>query len=187
MATRARTRRTAEERREAVLASALHEFATKGLYGASTQAIARGAGISEAYLFRLFGTKHGLYLATARRSMALIHDTMVAASAGLSGHAALQAMGAAYRRLLAENGDVLKMQSQCLVTADDPAIRAELRDRWRALTEHVERASGADSATISRFFAIGMLLNNLTSMRVFEEPEPWSQRLLDGCFGWLEP
>lgn len=181
------TRLSAAERREAVLAAALHEFATKGVHGASTQAIARAAAISEAYLFRLFETKHKLYLATAKRSMGLIYDTMVAASAGKRGEEALAAMGAAYQELLADNRDVLKMQSQCLVGADDVEIREQLRDLWRGLTEHVERVSGADAATVSRFFATGMLLNNLMSMRVLEEPAEWSQRLVDGCLGWLDP
>jgi AcrR family transcriptional regulator len=51
------TRHTAEERREAVLEAARYEFAQHGMHGASTDAIARRAGISQPYLFRLFGTK----------------------------------------------------------------------------------------------------------------------------------
>lgn len=62
------TRKTAAERRRAVLEAALREFAEKGLHGASTDVIARAAGISQPYLFRLFGTKKELYLATARET-----------------------------------------------------------------------------------------------------------------------
>ena len=40
-------RQTADERREAVLIAATHEFAVKGLHGASTEDIARAAGISQ--------------------------------------------------------------------------------------------------------------------------------------------
>jgi AcrR family transcriptional regulator len=50
------TRHTAAERREAVLAAALVAFAQGGLHGTSTEDIARAAGISQPYLFRLFGT-----------------------------------------------------------------------------------------------------------------------------------
>ena len=57
------TRQTAEERRAAVLEAARLEFARHGLHGASTDAIARGAGISQPYLFRLFGSKKALFLA----------------------------------------------------------------------------------------------------------------------------
>ena len=51
------TRQTAEERRDAVLDAATEEFAAKGYHGTSTEDIARAAGISQPYLFRLFGSK----------------------------------------------------------------------------------------------------------------------------------
>ena len=61
------TRKTAEERREEILAAALEEFGEHGLDGTSTDTIARKAGISQPYLFRLFGSKKELYLASVRR------------------------------------------------------------------------------------------------------------------------
>ena len=39
-------RKSAEERREEILEAALVEFAAHGLYGGSTEAIARAVGIS---------------------------------------------------------------------------------------------------------------------------------------------
>ncbi len=51
------SRQTADERRTAVLAAAISEFALNGFAGTSTEAIAARAGISQPYLFRLFGTK----------------------------------------------------------------------------------------------------------------------------------
>ena len=53
-------RKTAEQRRDEILDAALVEFAERGLHGASTEAIARRAGISQPYVFRLFGTKKEL-------------------------------------------------------------------------------------------------------------------------------
>ncbi len=53
-------RLTAEERREAVLEAASVEFAAHGYEGASTEKIARRVGISQPYIFRLFGTKRNL-------------------------------------------------------------------------------------------------------------------------------
>ena len=69
------TRQTAEERREAVLDAATHEFAVKGFHGASTEDIARAAGISQPYLFRLFGSKKELYLAAFARCEATSSTT----------------------------------------------------------------------------------------------------------------
>jgi len=48
---------TAAERKASILDAALVEFAERGLDGASTEAIAARAGISQPYVFRLFGTK----------------------------------------------------------------------------------------------------------------------------------
>ena len=42
-------------------------FAEKGLHGTSTETIARAVGISQPYLFRLYGTKKELFLAAVRR------------------------------------------------------------------------------------------------------------------------
>ena len=61
------TRHTADERREEMIAAALVAFADTGLDGTSTETIARQVGISQPYLFRLFGTKKELFLAAVER------------------------------------------------------------------------------------------------------------------------
>src|SRR4249919_1908166 len=60
-------RLTAVDRREAILQAAMEAFADKGLHGTSTETIARNVGISQPYLFRLYGTKKELFLAAIRR------------------------------------------------------------------------------------------------------------------------
>ena len=50
------TRMTADERRDAIVAAGVEEFAAGGLVGASTEAIAKRAGVSQPYVFQLFGT-----------------------------------------------------------------------------------------------------------------------------------
>src|SRR5215213_2047080 len=60
-------RMTAGERRDAVIAAATEEFARGGLVGASVDSIARRVGVSQPYVFQLFGTKKELFLATVRR------------------------------------------------------------------------------------------------------------------------
>ena len=56
-------RKSAEVRREEIIEIALRHFAEGGYHGTSTEAIAREAGISQPYLFRLFRTKRELFLA----------------------------------------------------------------------------------------------------------------------------
>ena len=174
------TRQTAEERREAVLTAAAREFSRKGLHGASTDAIAKDAGISQPYLFRLFGTKKELYLATTSKAMEETYQAFERASRGKTGEEALHAMGDAYRQLI-EDRVRLQLMLQCFAAAEDPEIRDDLRRVWRDLVELVERVGGGTPEEISTFFAKGMLLNVLNAMRLFEDPTPWGDRLIAGC------
>src|ERR1700722_12815272 len=59
-------RMPAEERRQHLIAVALRLFATHGFSGTTTKAIAEGAGISEAVIFRHFRAKEDLYAAILR-------------------------------------------------------------------------------------------------------------------------
>src|SRR5438034_3941646 len=93
-------RKTKEERREEILDAAIAEFAERGLHGASTEEIARLAGISQPYVFRLFGTKKELYLAVVTRCFRETLDAFQRAAEGKRGEEALHAIGKAYGVLL---------------------------------------------------------------------------------------
>ena len=173
-------RQTADERREAVLEAAAREFSRKGLHGASTDAIAKAAGISQPYLFRLFGTKKELYLATMSRKMEETYQVFERASRGKSGQEALHAMGEAYTGLI-EDRERLQLMLQCFAGCEDPDVRAAARRVWSDLVELAERASGEPPEVISAFFAKGMLLNVMNAMQLFEDPTPWGDRLIAGC------
>jgi AcrR family transcriptional regulator len=174
------TRQTAEQRREAVLAAAAHEFARTGLHGASTERIASAAGISQPYLFRLFGTKKELYLAATALRMEETYQAFERASRGLKGEAALKAMWEAYVELIA-NREHLQLMLQCFAGSDDPEVRDALRRTWRDLVDLVERVSEAPPEVVSGFFAKGMLLNVLNAMHLLDDPTPWGDRLIEGC------
>src|SRR5919205_2006723 len=90
------TRLTAAERKDEVLDAALVEFAERGYEGTSTEDIARRAGISQPYLFRLFGTKKELFKATATRCFRETLEMFQRAAEGLRGEDALHAIGDAY-------------------------------------------------------------------------------------------
>ena len=73
---------TAAERKASILDAALVEFAERGLAGASTEAIAARAGISQPYVFRLFGTKKELFKASVARCFRETLDTYQRAAEG---------------------------------------------------------------------------------------------------------
>ena len=174
-------RKTAEERREEILEAALVEFAAHGLYGGSTEAIARAVGISQPYVFRLFGTKKELFTATIERCMRGTLEMMQSAAAGLRGEVALHAIGEAYAERLATDPTYLHSQMQAYAACDDPAIRTVVRNGYRELVDYVERVSGLPPERVSHFFAKGMLLNVIASMDLLGADEGWAQRLIEGC------
>src|SRR5881392_2133675 len=90
------TRLSAAERREDVIEAAMVEFAERGLEGTSTENIAKRAGISQPYLFRLFGTKMELFKATISRCFRETLEVFQQAAEGKRGEEALKAMGDAY-------------------------------------------------------------------------------------------
>src|SRR3954471_23225125 len=113
-------RQSADERREAVLEAALHEFAERGLDGASTEAIAARAGISQPYVFRLFGTKKELFKASVARCFRETLETFQRAAEGKRGKEALEAMGRAYVDELLADRVRLRAQMQAYAACDDP-------------------------------------------------------------------
>jgi len=177
----ATARSTAAARRDDVLDAALSEFADHGYEGASTEDIARRAGISQPYLFRLFGTKKELFKATVTRCFRETLELFQRAAEGERGEDALHAIGEAYRQQLEEDRTRLRAQMQAYAACDDPEIRAVVRAGYGDLVAYVRRVSGADWPTVWDFFATGMLLNVLASMQFDTEPEPWMQELFSGC------
>ena len=174
-------RKSATERRDEILEAALVEFAAHGLDGGSTEAIAKAVGISQPYVFRLFGTKKQLFMATVERCLRGTLELMHTASAGLKGEDALQAIGEAYSERLANEPIYLRAQMQAYAACDDAEIREVVRRGYGELVEYVERVSGLPSDRISHFFAKGMLLNVIASMDLLGASEGWAERLVEGC------
>lgn len=180
MAVTTTTRKTAAERREEVLEAALTEFSERGFEGASTDAIARAAGISQPYLFRLFGTKKELFIATIERCMADQLQRFRQASQGLEGPEALHAMGAAYVEAITSDPRRLRGQMQAYAACEDQEICSVARAGFARLVEHVESV-GASPVEVAGFFAKGMLINVMASMGLPAQGQPWSSRLFAGC------
>jgi AcrR family transcriptional regulator len=174
-----RTLSTAEERREEILEAAERVFAARGLHGTPTMEIAKAAGISQAYLFRLFPTKAELFTALVERCNARIERTFVdaAAAARETGTPVMPAMGRAYIGLLGDR-HLLLNQLHAHAASDDPAIREQMRRGFARLVEIVERETGAEPEDVQIFFAQGMLLNVLAAMQAQDVDEHWAHLLL---------
>src|SRR3954452_3805797 len=172
-------RKSKEERREDILDAAIAEFALKGLHGASTEEIARLAGISQPYVFRLFGTKKELYIAGVARCFRQTLEIFQRVAEGKRGEEALRAIGEAYGTLLESDRIYLRAQMQAYAACEDPEICAVVRDGYGDLVTYVERVSGVEPDELAAFFSSGMLMNVLSSMDA--PADAWGRRLLDGC------
>ncbi|MFG2267946.1 TetR/AcrR family transcriptional regulator [Streptomyces sp. NPDC048720] len=163
-------RMSAEERRESVIRAAISEFARKGYYGTSTEAIAKRVGVSQPYLFRLFEGKKAIFVAASLRCVEDICQVFAQAAEGLEGEEALHAMADAYVRLITEQPEKLQMQMQTYITVAAAEAEGEhgfgeaVRAAWMRLWETVHLPLGADDGETTTFMAYGMLINTLAAM-----------------------
>jgi AcrR family transcriptional regulator len=163
------TRLTADERRDEVIAAAAVEFALGGYRGTPTDAIARRAGVSQPYLFQLFGTKKELFIAATRRCFELTQRTFeqsgkAARGRGLEPVGILEEMGHAYIRLLMSDRNLLRLQLQAYAACEDAEIRTVVRDSYRVMWQAVASLSGADGRDVQAWFAQGMLINVVSAI-----------------------
>ncbi len=177
------TRLSADERRDAVISAAMVEFAQGGLAGTSTDAIARRAGVSQPYLFQLFGTKKELFIAVVRRCFERTATAFQVAGRAARARSAdpmaiLEAMGRAYGDQIADR-DLLLLQLQAYAACGDPEIRGIVRAEFAGLYREVGRLSGADEAAMEQWFAYGMLCNLATAIGL-PDIRDFSLRTLEG-------
>ena len=149
-------RRSAEERREQILEAAVGEFAAKGLRGASVEDVAERVGVSQPYVYKLFGTKKGLFLAAMRRVRERVTEAFRRAAEADPGNA-LEAMGRSYDSSLFGREERL-MLLQGFAAAGDEEVREAVGEGYAELWRFVRGATGASEEEVRAFFATGMLL-----------------------------
>jgi AcrR family transcriptional regulator len=172
-------------RRSQVLRIAADEFADHGLHGASTEAIAREAEITQTYIFRMFGTKKALFLAVMVRAFERMTEGMREAAGSETGLDALSRMGAQYNEMLADRTSLL-LQLQGFAACGDPEVRDAVRESFGRMWQMVAEVTGLDPVTVKAFLAFGMLLNNGAALEVGELDEGWARgirtRIRPGLF-----
>jgi AcrR family transcriptional regulator len=169
------SRMPAAERRAQIVAAAAAEFAVRGLHGTSSEDIARAAGITQPYIFRLFGTKKALFIAVVESTFDEVQSRFQRAIDGSEkrdSESLLMAMGLAYGELLSDR-TLLLMQMQCYAACDDPEVRAVVQRRYGELFRWAQRASAANQEQMHTFFANGMLLNVAAAIDLPSVGEDW--------------
>lgn len=171
---------TAAERREALIEAAVAAFAEHGFHGTPTTEIAKAAGISQAYLFRLFPTKVELYVAAVERCYARLGEAMRAAAEDESapGETVLERMGNAYGELM-QDPTTLRATLQAFAAAagEDAQIREAVRSGFGGVVELIRGLSGAEGEELRGFVAMGMLMTVLDGMDALAVDAPWARDL----------
>ena len=173
-------RLTADQRRADVVEVAVRAFASSGLHGTSTEDIARLAGVSQPYLFRLFGTKRDLFIASLDR----MFERLEAEFQDAADHPlvdlpyeyspVLAAIGLRYGKLL-QDQSLLRLQLHGFAACDDPQIRAHVSRRFSDLITLVSARSGVPGSELREFFAQGMLMNVAAAMQLDDSELAWGQ------------
>jgi AcrR family transcriptional regulator len=173
-------RLTADERRADVVEVAVKAFASSGLHGTSTEDIARLAGVSQPYLFRLFGTKRGLFIAALDRMFGKLRAEVDDAAdhplvdMAYEYNPVLAAIGMRYGRLL-QDQSLLRLQLHGFAACDDPEIRSFVSNAFSDLITLVSARSGVPGNELRSFFAEGMLMNVAAAMQLDDSALAWGQ------------
>jgi AcrR family transcriptional regulator len=177
---KATSRSSKEERRREIVEAAVREFSIGGLHGTPVEAIAKQVGVSQPYLFQLFGTKKDLFIAAVRRgferTVAVFRTAAAEAGEDAGPVEILTEMGVAYHRLL-DDRSLLLMQMQAYAACADEEIRDVVRDEMLRLVHFVQSASGAPEAAIREWLAYGMLMNVVAAMDLTEVDADWARMM----------
>ena len=175
-------RLAAAERRAEVVEAAIKAFAVGGYAGTSTEEIARLAGVSQPYVFRLFGSKQALFMAAVGRGFEHVRESFADAARNplpvSDFHPVLAAIGARYGDLLKDR-TLLRLQLHAYAASSDPVIRDFVRAEFAGLIASVAEASGVPVSELRTFFAEGMLMNVAAALELTEADVAW-QSMCEG-------
>lgn len=162
-------RLTTDQRRESILEAATVVFGERGYSGATTDAIANAAGISQAYVVRLFGSKEELFVAAGRRAVERIIQAFRQAIATFAPDEPLEekrrAMGIVYSNLIADRGLLLTLM-HFYSLGHDPVFGPLARENYLRAYRVVRDEAGIPAREATEFFARGMLINALMALRM---------------------
>lgn len=177
-------RMRAEDRRELVITAAMAVFGERGYVGATTDAVARAAGVSQPYVVRMFGTKEALFLAVLAHALERLLDTfraVIADGPGAPGELH-QRIGRAYADLLTDRGLLLSLMHG-FVSGADPVIGKAARRGFLDVYRLLRHDAGFSAQEASDFLAGGMLLNTLIGIRMADDydVDPDAKELIDSA------
>ncbi|MDJ0337309.1 TetR/AcrR family transcriptional regulator [Cryobacterium sp. PH31-O1] len=176
------SRSTAEAQRAKIVSRAVTVFSRAGFHATPVAAVAEAAGVSPAYVFRLFPGKVGLFVATVDHCYARVCEALVQGgeTAGAAGPAEiLDHMTGAYVDLIRDR-DLIMLQVHAQSACDVPEVQDAVRRGIANVVRAVSRLSGADAASVQRFIAYGQLCHLVVLADLSGVNEAWADTVSDG-------
>lgn len=170
-----------EDRRELILAAATSVFGDYGYFGATTDQVAKAAGVSQPYVVRMFGTKEKLFLEVIGRALETLLAAFRAALADSESELPLaRRLGIAYVTLVSDRGLLLVLM-HAFVLGGDPAIGYAARCGFLDVYRFLREEAGFSAEESHQFLSGGMLVNTMVGMRMGEEygTDPLATELLE--------
>ena len=178
-------RLSSDERRRQILQAALAVFGARGYDGATTDEVARAAGVSQPYVVRLFGTKENLFLATIEDALARLLAAFRAAQAdaGDEEESAAQRIGQAYVDLLEVRG-LHQTLANAYLMGSHPVIGPTARRGFAQVWRYFRDELGLDADDARAFLAEGMLISTMIGLRLVDDygTDPQITELFRACF-----
>ncbi|WP_297082166.1 TetR/AcrR family transcriptional regulator [uncultured Demequina sp.] len=181
------TRLSADERREQILAAASAVFGERGYAGGTTDAIAKQAGVSQAYVVRIFGSKENLFREAAERAATRVIEAFRATIAGFRGDEPLEdkrlALSVSYIGLMSDRGLLLTLL-HLFSLGHDATLGPIARDCFLRVFRVVRDEAEFTGPEATEFFSRGMLTTVLMAMRMPDSAgEPAADELMSCAFG----
>ncbi|MGO2931804.1 TetR/AcrR family transcriptional regulator [Microbacterium sp.] len=158
------TRGSAAERRVQAVAIGLGAFADHGVTTVAIQHVAAQMGVSQPYVFRLFGSKKAFFLACVDELAPRITEMLLSTGAGVE--EPLEEMGAGFRALVSDGVISGFWLQACAAARADDEIASKCRDVIARSLRAVQASAGVDADVLAGFFGRGALVMMLQTLGV---------------------
>ncbi|MGN7861569.1 TetR/AcrR family transcriptional regulator [Microbacterium sp. 22303] len=179
-------RLSSPERRAQIILAALTVFGSRGYEGATTDQVARAAGVSQPYVVRLFGSKENLFLATIEFSLDRLLSVFreaLAASDEDGERPVGRRIGEAYVDLIEVRG-LHQTLAHAYLLGSNPAIGAAARQGFARVWRFFRDEVGLEADDARSFLAEGMLISTMIGLRIVDDygSDPQITELFRACF-----
>ena len=147
--------------------------------GGSVEDMAEKVGVSQPYVYRLFGTKKDLFLAAAGHVRGRVLDTFGEEARSGSEDDALEAMGQSYN-LEFFRREEMKLLLQGFAASEDPDIKEAMVSGFAEIWGFVQEATNSSDEETWNFMAAGMMLTVDAAIDLMPRlgKEEWLQRYM---------